>query len=53
MPREPDEISEEKDGGPLLKRGITWGLLVILLIATLLAAVVLAYLITTHNFPAR
>jgi hypothetical protein len=37
----------------LEKRGFTWGALVALLVLTLIAAVVLAYLITMHNFPAR
>ena len=40
-----------QDGGPLQKRGIAWALLVGLLIATLLVAIVLAYLITKRNFP--
>jgi len=37
----------------LEKRGFTWGALVVLLVLTLVAALVLAYLITVHNFPAR
>jgi hypothetical protein len=37
----------------LEKRAFTWGALVVLLVLTLIAAVVLAYLITMHNFPAR
>ena len=41
----------QQDGGPLEKRGMAWALLVALLIATLLVAIVLAYLITKHNFP--
>lgn len=43
--------SDRRDGGPLEKRGMAWALLVALLIATLLVAIVLAYLITKHNFP--
>ncbi len=35
----------------LEKRGFTWGLLVVLLIGTMIGAMVLAYLITRHNFP--
>ena len=37
----------------LEKRGVTWGALVVLLVLTLIAALVLAYLITVHNFPAH
>jgi hypothetical protein len=37
----------------LEKRGLTWGVLVVLLVLTLIAALVLAYLITVHNFPAH
>jgi hypothetical protein len=37
----------------LEKRGVTWGALVALLVLTLIAALVLAYLITVHNFPAH
>lgn len=37
----------------LEKRGFTWGALLILLIATLIAALVLAYLMTVHNLPAH
>jgi hypothetical protein len=37
----------------LEKRGLTWGALVVLLVLTLVAALVLAYLITVHNFPAH
>jgi hypothetical protein len=47
---EPDERARQ-DGGPLEKRGMAWALLVALLIATLLAAIALAYLITKRNFP--
>jgi hypothetical protein len=35
----------------LEKRGFTWGALVVLLVVTLIAALVLAYLITVRNFP--
>jgi hypothetical protein len=37
----------------LEKRGFTWGALVVLLVLTLIAALVLAYLITARNFPAH
>jgi hypothetical protein len=37
----------------LEKRGLTWGALVALLVLTLIAALVLAYLITVRNFPAH
>jgi hypothetical protein len=37
----------------LEKRGFTWGALVAFLVLTLIAALVLAYLITVHNFPAH
>ena len=35
------------------KRGLSWAAMVVLLVLTLIAAIVIAYLITTHNFPAR
>ena len=35
------------------KRGLSWGALVAFLILTLIAALVVAYLITVHNFPTR
>ena len=49
------EDGQENEGKPdfLEKRGLTWGALVVLLVLTLIAALVLAYLITVHNFPAR
>jgi hypothetical protein len=50
----PDREAHQKDqqsGGVLEKRGMGWALLVALLIATLLVAIVLAYLITKRNFP--
>ena len=37
----------------LEKRGFTWGALVVLLVLTLIAALVFAYLITVRNFPAH
>jgi hypothetical protein len=37
----------------LEKRGFTWGALVVLLVLTLIAALVLAYLIAVRNFPAH
>jgi hypothetical protein len=52
---EPNMEDPEHEPKPdfLEKRGLTWGALVALLVLTLIAAVVLAYLITMHNFPAR
>ena len=35
------------------RRGISWGLMVAFLVLTLVAALVMAYLITRHNFPAH
>jgi uncharacterized protein HemX len=37
----------------LEKRGFTWGVLVVLLVLTLIAALVLAYFMTIRNFPAH
>ena len=37
----------------LEKRGLSWAALVVLLVATLIVALVLAYLITVRNFPAH
>jgi hypothetical protein len=37
----------------LEKRGFSWGALVVLLVLTLIAALVLAYLVTVRNFPAH
>ena len=37
----------------LEKCGFTWGALVVLLVLTLIAALVLAYLITVRHFPAH
>jgi hypothetical protein len=37
----------------LEKRGFTWGALLVLLILTLIAALVLGYLMTVHNTPAH
>jgi hypothetical protein len=37
----------------LEKRGFSWAALVVLLVLTLIVALVLAYLITVRNFPAR
>jgi hypothetical protein len=47
--RQENEIKQDF----LEKRGFTWGALVVLLVLTLIAALVLAYFITVHNFPAR
>jgi hypothetical protein len=44
---------DEQKADFLEKRGFTWGVLVVLLVVTLLAALVLAYLITVRNFPAH
>jgi hypothetical protein len=44
---------DEQKSDFLEKRGFTWGALVVLLVLTLIVALVLAYLITVHNFPAR
>jgi hypothetical protein len=48
-----DGQEDEQKPDFLEKRGLTWGVLVVLLVVTLLAALVLAYLITVHNFPAQ
>ena len=48
-----DGQENERKPDFLEKRNFTWGALVVLLVLTLIAAVVLAYLITMHNFPAR
>ena len=46
------DASERKEKPDFLeKRGFTWGALVVLLMVTLIAALVLAYLITVRNFP--
>ena len=37
----------------LERRGFTWGLLLVLLVVTLIAALVLAYLMTVRNLPAH
>jgi hypothetical protein len=37
----------------LEKRGFTWAALAVLLVLTLIAALVLAYLIAVRNFPAH
>jgi hypothetical protein len=48
-----DEQENEQKPDFLEKRGFTWGALLVLLVVTLLAALVLAYLITMRNFPAH
>ena len=48
-----DGQENERKPDFLEKRSFTWGALVVLLVLTLIAAVVLAYLITMHNFPER
>lgn len=37
----------------LEKRGFTWGLLIVVLVLTLFAVFVLAYLMTTRNIPSH
>ena len=37
----------------LEKRGFTWGALLVLLVLTLIAALVIVYLITVRNLPAH
>ena len=50
----PGDGREDKSKQDFLeKRGFTWGAMVAFLVLTLIAALVLAYLITVHNFPAR
>jgi hypothetical protein len=52
----PDDTRRQEDEPKqdfLEKRGFTWGALLVLLIATLIAAVVLAYWMTVHNVPAH
>jgi flagellar basal body-associated protein FliL len=44
---------DEQEPDFLEKRGFTWVALVVLLVVTLLAALVLAYLIGVRNFPAH
>jgi hypothetical protein len=44
---------DEQKADFLEKRGFIWGLLVVLLVVTLLAALVLGYLFAVRNFPAR
>jgi hypothetical protein len=50
--RDSRQENEEKQDF-LEKRGLAWGSLVALLVVTLIVALVLAYLITVHNFPAH
>ena len=45
--------ADASDDGLPEKRGFTWAALVVLLVVTLLVAIVMAYLITVHNFPAH
>lgn len=51
--QEHDRQENEEKQDFLEKRGLTWGALVALLVLTLIAALVLAYLITVRNFPAH
>jgi hypothetical protein len=48
-----DSQEKQPEQDFLEKRGFTWGALLVLLIVTLIAALVLAYLMTTHNMPAH
>ncbi len=48
-----DRHEEEPKQDFLEKRGFTWGALLVLLVVTLIAALVLAYLMTVRNFPAH
>jgi hypothetical protein len=48
-----DEHENEVKQDFLEKRGFTWAALVVLLVMTLIAALVLAYLIAGRNFPAQ
>jgi hypothetical protein len=53
---EPDGAGRQDNEGKqdfLEKRGLSWAALVALLVVTLVAALVLAYLITVRNFPAH
>jgi hypothetical protein len=50
IPERP-EVEPSKDF--LEKRGFTWGAMLVLLVVTLIAALVLAYLMTVHNIPAH
>lgn len=45
------EQEDEPKQDFLEKRGFTWGALLVLLLLTLIAAFVLAYLMTVHNLP--
>jgi hypothetical protein len=52
--RQEDEPTEDLPKQDFLeKRGFTWAALLVLLIVTLIAALVLAYLVTVHNIPAH
>lgn len=54
--KEPDsdiDPTQEPDQDFLEKRGFTWGLLIVVLILTLIAVFVLAYLMTTRNIPSH
>ena len=44
---------EEQQQDFLEKRGFTWGLLIVVLVLTLIAVFVLAYLMTTRNIPSH
>ena len=48
---EPEQDLPKQDF--LEKRGFTWAALLVLLILTLIAGLVLAYLMTVHNIPAH
>lgn len=44
---------DNKPDNQIEPRGLSWAALVVLLVLTLAAALVIAYLITKHNFPAH
>lgn len=48
-----NDRDEEQPQDFLEKRGFTWGLLIIVLVLTLIAVFVLAYLMTTRNIPSH
>lgn len=54
--REPDvdnDPNEEHEPDFIEKRGFTWGLLLVVLVLTLIAVFVLAYLMTVRNIPSH
>jgi hypothetical protein len=47
-----DVNKEPKPDNPPQRRGLSWAAFVAMVILTLVAALIAAYLITQHNFPA-